>query len=347
MAKRKRLNPAQRAFLNLEGTASMATAPPIAQMAGAVSTQAALEELSGVVESARSRGLMIEELPLEAVDGRYLVRDRLERDDDEMTALIESLRSRGQQTPIEVATLAEARSSATYGLISGWRRLTALRRLYEETSDPKFSYVQARVVRPESACDAYLSMVEENEIRVNLSHYERARIVVRALAEGVFETRKQALQGLFGNVPRSRRSKIGSFIPLVETLDELLRHPTAISERLGLALARKMETSPSFTQDLRQRLQVASRGVLDTEAEISILLAALKDSEATAVPMEELSSKASPGSQAGQQVRQVTPQLQLGYEPSNCRIEILGPGVDGALLNELGSWLRTYNKQRS
>ena len=50
-------------------------------------------------------------------------------------------------------------------------------------------------------------MVEENEIRVGLSYYERARIVAKAVAQGVFETEKQALQRLFHTASRPKRSK--------------------------------------------------------------------------------------------------------------------------------------------
>ena len=52
-----------------------------------------------------------------------------------------------------------------YGLISGWRRLTALQALHAETGEARFATVQALVRRPETAADAYVTMVEENEIR--------------------------------------------------------------------------------------------------------------------------------------------------------------------------------------
>ncbi|MBD3766047.1 MAG: ParB N-terminal domain-containing protein, partial [Rhodobacterales bacterium] len=80
-------------------------------------------------------------------------------DPEEMAALRASLAARGQQTPIEVVELAPGR----YGLISGARRLAALRALAEETGEARFARVQA-LLRPFSAAsDAYLAMVEENE----------------------------------------------------------------------------------------------------------------------------------------------------------------------------------------
>ena len=88
-------------------------------------------------------------------------------------ALMASLESRGQQTPIEVVELADGR----FGLISGWRRLTALRQLQaDEGRGQGLDTVLALLRRPDTASDAYVSMVEENEIRTDLSHFERGRI---------------------------------------------------------------------------------------------------------------------------------------------------------------------------
>ena len=108
-----------------------------------------------------------------------------------MASLRESLRLHGQRTPIEVTPLvAEGHGAALpYGLISGWRRLQALKALHAATGEPRFATVQALVRRPETAADAYVTMVEENEIRLGLSHYERARVAALATARGVFPTR--------------------------------------------------------------------------------------------------------------------------------------------------------------
>src|SRR5690606_1308607 len=146
--------------------------------------------------------------------------DRIEQDEDEMQALMASLRARGQQTAIEVVALERSEGGRTqgktHGLVSGWRRVSALERLYRETNDPRFAHVRAITIAPGNARDAYVAMVEENEIRVNLSLYERARIAIRAMQQDLYETERAALQGLFGATTRSKRSKIGSFIPVVE-----------------------------------------------------------------------------------------------------------------------------------
>ena len=152
----------------------------------------AFDEVAAELHNARVEGRMVSKLAIGDIDATYLVRDRMTVDDEDMAALKDSLRARGQQAPIEVVDLGDRR----YGLISGWRRLTALRALQAETSDATFGVVQAFIRRPDTAADAYCAMVEENEIRVDLSFYERARIAVKAVEQGVYPDVKTAVQSL-------------------------------------------------------------------------------------------------------------------------------------------------------
>jgi ParB-like chromosome segregation protein Spo0J len=245
---------------------------PIAQVTGASAAAAAFEEVSAALTSARAEGRLIQRLPLDAIDAAYLVRDRLaEAAGEDLQSLIDSLRARGQQTPIEVVALEDGR----YGLISGWRRLTALQRLHRETGEDRFAQVLALLRRPAAASDAYLAMVEENEIRSGLSYYERARIVARAADLGVFADEAAALRALFAAASRAKRSKIGSFLGLYHALDARLRFPGAISERLGLALARAIAADAGFGARLADRLRKA--GVETAEAEQDLLQRALTE----------------------------------------------------------------------
>ncbi|MFQ5622519.1 MAG: ParB/RepB/Spo0J family partition protein [Paracoccaceae bacterium] len=209
-------------------------AAPIAQVAGEAATIAALDDITRELAEARETGRMVIDLPLDAVVADHLARDRILAEDEEMTALRDSILAHGQRTPIEVTPLD---TPGRYGLISGWRRLTALKTLHDWLGQPRFATVRALVCRPESAAGAYVAMVEENEIRVGLSHYERARIVALSVARGVFPDGKEALKALFGNVSRAKRSKIGAFLRLYDHLDEVLRFPAVLGERLGLKLA--------------------------------------------------------------------------------------------------------------
>lgn len=299
------------------------SAPPIARVAGDAATVAALGHLTDEITAARDEGRLIQSLPLAAVDAGYLVRDRLPAAEADLDALISSLRARGQQTPIEVVALA----GGTYGLISGWRRLTALRRLQAEApDDPRFATVQAILRRPESASDAYLAMVEENEIRAGLSYYERARIVARAAEAGVFPDAGVALQRLFASASRTRRSKIGSFLRLYQTLDDQLRFPAAIPERLGLTLSRALESDPTLAPRLRDRLRKTPPA--SAEAELAALDRATRPptSPRPSTPPE------APGNTT------ISPDIRM--ETALNRITLSGPGVTGLLQMRLISWLK-------
>ncbi|WP_432257135.1 ParB/RepB/Spo0J family partition protein [Limimaricola sp. AA108-03] len=283
MAKRKRLSPprldiapeaapeTKSAFpsypLGVAPTRNM----PIASVAREAAGSAALDEIGRTLSEAREEGRLIQWLPLEEIDESYLVRDRIETYEEEMQALVDSLRERGQQTAIEVADLGEG-AKPRWGLISGWRRLTALRRIATEEGTP--GRVLAIPRSPRNAAEAYRAMVEENEIRVGLSHYERARIVARAADAGVYADDTEALRALFGAATRSRRSKIGSFVRIVRSLDAALRFPTQIGERAGLALVRALDDDPELTERLRARLAAAPA---DAEAEAALLAEAIDE----------------------------------------------------------------------
>lgn len=253
------------------------TPAPIARVAAEAAGAAAFEELAETLRRARDEGRMVLELPLDRIAPDHLTRDRLPVEDEDMASLRESLRAHGQRTPIEVTPLAgEGAGALPYGLISGWRRLAALKALHAETGDPAFAVVQALVRRPETAADAYVAMVEENEIRVGLSQYERARVAALATARGIFPTEKAALLALFGTASRAKRSRIRAFLEIVRELDGVLLFPAHLPERLGLRLVERLRAgegprivaaltaaapaAPETEMALLSRLAAAPRG---------------------------------------------------------------------------------------
>ena len=324
MAKRKRLGPArtdtapsapseqpQSAMQPLGG----ATAP-IATVASDAALVAAFEEVSDTLTQARSSGRMILDIPLADIRTDYLVRDRLATDADGMEELKASLRARGQQTPIEVTAL----PGGGYGLISGWRRVAALTELAAEGG---IDTVQALLRQPDDAAEAYVAMVEENEIRVGLSYYERARIAVKAVEQGVYPDQRRALQGLFANASRPRRSKIGSFMRLVEALDAELRFPTHIGERLGLAVSKVLAETPAKAKGLTTALKEAA--ATTPEAEQAALEAALTDKKKLPErPVVET---------------RIDSKLTVVEHPNGALL-LRGSGVDAALRDRLIAWLR-------
>ena len=304
------------------GVAPPLAPPPIARVSSDAAATAALRDLADEVTRAREDGRLVQAVPLSAIDEGWIKRDRIGVDEDELTALIESLRAHGQRSAIEVVVLGQSGSAPAqkrYGLISGWRRLTALKRLFEETGEARFSTVLVIQRRPEGAGDAYVAMVEENEIRLGLSYYERARIAALAVRAGVFPSAKVALQRLYANVSRAKRSKIGSFLKIFEALDDALRFPAAIPERLGLAIAARIEADPAFARTLSDRLAAAKPD--SATAEQSLVQRALKGQGApTSLPGEEL-----------------RPNLRLRATAKGVLLE--GAGVDAQLIADLRGWL--------
>ena len=335
MAKRKRLTPFAETPASPHeeespmfptyplGYAGHGTRPaPIADMAGAAAATAAMEEMAETLRAARDGGRMVLVLPLSQVEAGHLVRDRIATDPDEMAALVESLRARGQQSPIEVVALGPDR----YGLISGWRRLTALRQLLAETGDAaKFGTVLALLRKPDQASDAYVAMVEENEIRVGLSFYERARIVAKAVELGVFDSDKSALRALFAAASRAKRSKVGSFVTVVRALDGALRFPETLGERLGLQLALALEAEPALGPQLAA--DFTAQPAADAASEQGRIARALSASK--------------PSLTAQTETDEALPGLRLRAQKG--RLVLEGPRADAALQARLETWLKTLD----
>ena len=321
MAKRKRLGPME-AFS--AGPApevkSHLSRPPIASVAGEAATVDALARVSTALENARAEGRLVQKIPLDQVVADHLIRDRIGAEPTEMAALKDSLRNRGQQTPIEVVELAPDR----YGLISGWRRLSALRDLARDGGAPT---VLARIITPGTDADAYVAMVEENEIRVGLSYYERARIVLRAVEAGVYPDRTAALRGLFGNVSRAKRSKIGSFVSVVEALDGHLRFPTDLGERLGLQLAKALEAGR--TDDLRLVLEAPATDAAQEQERLRRVID-LPD-HLTTLPVQK---KVRP-----KPARPHPPLGEIEITEAGDEIRLSGPGVTEGFKTALRAWV--------
>ncbi len=319
MAKRKRLAPPQLAVpAGLETKALkdgwagiQRSAPPIADVAGQAASQAAFEEVAGALEAARREGRLVQALPIAAIEVDHLVRDRLVLAEEDMEALAQSLASRGQQTPIEVVALAGGR----YGLISGWRRIEALKRLGQTD-------VLAMIRAPETASEAYVAMIEENEIRAGLSFYERARLAAEAVRIGVYRDAAAAVAALFANAAAPKRSKILKFVVLHRVLDSVLQFPAAIPEKLGLALAGMIEADAAMGTRLRDSLRKTP--ALTAPEERARLERALHKATAPAPRKATTSLEVAPG---------VT--LEQGRE----RMVLRGRGVDDTLVEDLRNWL--------
>ena len=171
-------------------------------------------------------------------------------------------------------------------------------------------------------------MVEENEIRANLSFYERARIADQAAEKGVFPTAEIAVRELFRHASRAKRSKILSFLRLYRALDGLLKFPTALSERQGLAVVKALEAEPAIEGRLQAELQAIQPETPEQEAD------ALTDAIYSGpfyAPPKPRAAKPSTAPKA----LPAGVQLKAG----NGRIELTGTGVDAAFIADLKAWL--------
>ncbi|PHS19408.1 MAG: chromosome partitioning protein [Blastopirellula sp.] len=339
MAKRKRLTPAnpgpdysatgsgletKAMFPNYPSGVYQRPQAPIADIAADAATRAALDELSDSLSRARAEGRMVLSVRLKDVQQDYLMRDRIAADPGELAVLVASLRQRGQQAPIEVVDLGDGQ----YGLISGWRRCQALIQLRQDTDDPQYDTVLVLLRQPSQSADAYLAMVEENEIRVGLSYYERARIVEKAVHQGVFSSRKSALATLFGAASRSKRSKIKSFTTLVVALDGALRFPEAIGERAGLALAQLIADDPQAGVQMCAALNRAAPQ--NARAEIDCLLTVRST---TKKPRTDSEIESAPKNMV-----EPVPGVWMTTH-ANGSLTLSGKPIDPALRRDLLAWL--------
>jgi ParB family chromosome partitioning protein len=210
---------------------------------------------------AAEQGRVIEALPTQTIQSDVLVRDRTVLDAEEMAELKASIAAHGVRLPIEVFTRREGRTA--YALLSGFRRLRAVRELFEETGEERFKTIPVLVRDPEALGGGFAAMVEENEIRASLSHYERGRIAVVAAQRGAFVSTEEAVSQLFKVASKAKRSKIRSFSVIFEELGDLLNHAESLKERDGLRLAGALRAGGA--ERLRAALEDAQPGSPEAE----------------------------------------------------------------------------------
>lgn len=234
----------------LERTSLVKGVAPIAQVAAesashvhaegaeARAARARTEADAARFHTAQESGMLMVDLVLDQIDEDAMIRDRMTIGESEMLELRQSIAAHGLRLPIEVFELERPGGAGQcYGLLSGYRRLLATRGLFDLTQDERYSTIRS-IIRPRSDTgSAFVSMIEENEIRENLSHFERGRIAVIAANHGVFANTEEAVDKLFASGSKGKRSKIRSFALIFEELGDMLQYPEHLTERRGLQLA--------------------------------------------------------------------------------------------------------------
>ena len=230
-------------------TPNPAKAPPIAQVAsdaadaleaGTPDQRAAKARDAADAESyreAEEAGRVLLEVPLDEIESLSIPRDRTMLDKDALDEMEHSISLHGVRLPIEIYELKESPTGKRYGLVSGYRRLIAQQNLFGRTGLETFAKIKAVLRDPDQMGGAFVAMVEENEIRQDLSHYERGRISVIAAQQGAFLNTEEAVAHMFAAASKAKRSKIRSFAMIFEELGDVLNYPEGMREKDGLRLA--------------------------------------------------------------------------------------------------------------
>lgn len=345
MAKRKRLTaPSAEELAQLdEGFAAkpvpdrLGVTAPIAQVAADTARhsspiapadrarQAATDSDAAAWRKAEAAGLVIREIPLDDIHADHLVRDRVGMDHEALAELKTSIRNGGLRMPIEVVALPDG-----FGLISGWRRLSALRSLRAE-GQGGFDAIRAILRQPQELGQAYAAMVEENEVRLQLTPYERGRIAVVAAAQGAFDSMESAVDAIYAAASKAKRSKIRSFALVHEELGDLLNFGPDLSEKMGLRMASALRDG--FAAKLRMALAAGQgEGVAE---EVAVLEQVLTEIEAEAAPKKtgRPSKPRRPAERYGQIALANGISIERVYEDGKWSIQFHGANVDVVMID--------------
>jgi ParB family transcriptional regulator, chromosome partitioning protein len=219
-------------------------------------------------------------LPTAAIDADALSRDRTAHDAEALTELRLSISSHGLRMPVEVFELAEPEGDLRYGLISGYRRLAAFRTLHQFSGNDRYLEIPALIREPQSITDCLVAMVEENEIRAEISPYERGRLAVTTRNAGLFPTVEQAVETLYPTATRQKRNRLRAIATLCEELDGHLAAPETLSERQTLRIAAAL--AKGFGDLIRHALAESPHP--DAAAQWQILLPILVEAECPETP---------------------------------------------------------------
>lgn len=179
-------------------------------------------------------------IPVAEIDAAALDRDRTSLDEAALAELRLSIATHGLRMPVEVYAFAapDPGSPHRYGLISGFRRLAAVRALAGTFHDrTRFAAIPAFLRTPRDAADAYRQMVEENAIRAELSPWEQAMVAVRSARAAAHPGIDAAIDDLYANLSRQKRARLRTIAHLADDLDGFLTAPETLSLRQLLRLA--------------------------------------------------------------------------------------------------------------
>ena len=150
--------------------------------------------------------------------------------------------------------------------------------------------------------------------------------------------RCEELQRLFAAASRAKRSKIGSFLSLYHALKDDLRFAQALPERLGLILARALDSDPGLSPQLAAALATADPAT--SAAEQAVLTATLAGRQTHPVAAAPVSDHGPDHDDVSLTPNaEIRPGIFLDATVPG-RLVLSGPGVDAGFGDRLLIWLQ-------
>ncbi len=213
----------------------------------------------------------IQHVPTAEIDDTALPRDRSVIDPAALDELAASILTRGLRLPVELYA-----TETGYALVSGYRRLMAVRRLEARHGD-RFATIPALVRPAESLIDGFARVVEENDIRQGLTPWDRGRTLIVARDSGA-GTLDAAMAKLYPHADRRKRSRLRILAEVVDAMDGWLETPELWSENRLLRLGAVLRAG--WDKLLYAALDEAAEGA-EWEAMLPLI------EEAEALPVEQ------------------------------------------------------------
>ena len=270
-------------------------------------------------------GLITDMIPLAAIDTHKLIRDRAPAADFELAELVESIRDIGLSNPIRVEPAGEGR----YELIQGYRRLSAYRKLLDETGDAEaWGRIPAGIAaRGDALEQLYRRMVDENMVRKDISFAEMAQLALHyAMDPQTAEhDAEKAVAILFKSAGYQKRSYIRNFIPLVQKLGDTLMYPQEIPRALGLSLAQRLDDVPGTAAAIKAELQDWDTRSIKDELEVLRRFAGQGGDVGTGAVPSKKDAAPAPSGKAKTTFQIVRPHGSAKCTAANGRLEIRLP----------------------
>lgn len=205
-----------------------------------------IENFGGATEE-RMEGTAAFRLPVNVIDDSPY-QPRQAYDQEAMRELAATIRAAGQQEPVKVRQKAGGR----YELISGHRRLRALRDILHRTD------IDAYIVAMSDE-EAERATMLANEARANLSDYERAKLYQLALDRGLAK-RQEDVAAYFGTNQGHVSRCLAMLSMPNEYLAKLEQDPRAFSAAEAIEI-RKQLASPEPERAPKPKKPAAPRAV--------------------------------------------------------------------------------------